>query len=236
MSESPLISVIVPVYNGERFLRDAIDSILAQDYGRLQILVIDDGSTDTTPAIASEFRSRIDYHRQENQGPAVARNNGLSMARGEIVTFLDADDLWCANKLASQLPLLSNPEVSMVWGRTQLFTLNHGAGSAFLPYREPGHFTQLGSLLLRKSVFEVLGQFAPELRITDDLDFLARIEESGTNVLRHDEIVLNWRRHEDNITKDNTQTRKGFVAALKRSLDRKRNAQNVETRLEVAGD
>ena len=103
----PLISVIVPAYNAGRFLPEAIASIQAQNYPEIEILLIDDGSTDNTPEIAAGFGSAVRYFRKPNGGQASARNLGLREARGEIFAFLDADDQWPENKLALQLPRLT---------------------------------------------------------------------------------------------------------------------------------
>ena len=90
----PLISCIVPVYNGERYLRQALDSILTQTYRPLEIIVADDGSTDGTAAVVTRYGDQIHYIRQDNSGAPAVRNLGLRVAHGEFVAFLDADDLW----------------------------------------------------------------------------------------------------------------------------------------------
>jgi glycosyltransferase involved in cell wall biosynthesis len=99
----PLVSCIVPVSNGERYLREALDSILAQTYRPTEIIVADDGSTDTTPAVATCYGDRIRYVKQDNAGAPTARNRGLRLARGEFVAFLDSDDLWHPEKLERQM-------------------------------------------------------------------------------------------------------------------------------------
>jgi glycosyltransferase involved in cell wall biosynthesis len=98
-----LISCIVPVFNGERYLGEAIDSILAQTYRPVEIIVVDDGSTDGTAAVAARYGDRIRYVRQNNGGAPTARNLGLSVAMGEFVAFLDSDDLWHPEKLQRQM-------------------------------------------------------------------------------------------------------------------------------------
>lgn len=103
MAEQPLISCIVPVFNGERYLWEALESIFAQTYRPIEVLVVDDGSTDGTGAVAASYGSRLRYLWQPNAGPAAARNRGLEAARGEFVAFLDADDLWHPEKLARQM-------------------------------------------------------------------------------------------------------------------------------------
>src|SRR5579864_8774897 len=105
------VTVIIPAYNGERFIRRAIDSVLQQTYPVTQIIVIDDGSTDATRAIVSEYTDRVTLIEQRNGGPAKARNAGLSAATGEFIAFLDADDWWEPVKIETQLSVLKvHPE------------------------------------------------------------------------------------------------------------------------------
>ena len=97
------ISCVIPCYNGERFLGAALDSVIAQTLPPAEIIVVDDGSTDgSTADVAANYGSRVTYLRQDNAGPAAARNRGLACARGDFVAFLDADDLWHQDKLARQ--------------------------------------------------------------------------------------------------------------------------------------
>jgi glycosyltransferase involved in cell wall biosynthesis len=99
----PTLSCIVPVYNSEAYLGQALDSILAQTLLPAEIIIIDDGSTDATPMIAAKYARHVSYIRQENQGPAGARNAGLRVAGGEFLAFLDADDTWHPEKLERQM-------------------------------------------------------------------------------------------------------------------------------------
>lgn len=116
----PFVSVIVPVYNGTRFLSEAVESILHQKYNLLEIIIVDDGSTDDKAKVAMSMGEGIRYIYQRNGGPASARNTGLRVARGEIIGFLDADDLWPANKLDIQLTrLIETPELDIVMDCTQ---------------------------------------------------------------------------------------------------------------------
>ena len=100
----PLISIVIPVYNGEAFVADAIDSVLAQKGAAFELIVIDDGSTDATPAILARYGRAIAVHRQPNRGEGAARNAALSYLRGELVLFLDADDLLPAGYLSASRP------------------------------------------------------------------------------------------------------------------------------------
>lgn len=130
MPNLPLVSVIMPVHNGEKYLRQALRSALEQEYPNFEIVVVDDGSVDGTQDILREFGSRIVPIRQTNAGAAVARNTALRAARGEFVAFLDADDLWVRSKLRLQVDyLLHHPDVDLVASRWRV--LEEDSGAAF---------------------------------------------------------------------------------------------------------
>jgi glycosyltransferase involved in cell wall biosynthesis len=115
MASSPLVSVVVPAYNSARYVARALQSILGQTYAPLEIIVVDDGSTDDTAGVLAPYRDRIRYFRQANRGPSAARNTGIRHARGELIAFLDADDWWLPEKLERQVPLLrERPKVGVV--------------------------------------------------------------------------------------------------------------------------
>jgi glycosyltransferase involved in cell wall biosynthesis len=111
-----LVSVILPVYNREHSLPRAIESVLRQTYRDLELIVIDDGSTDGTRAAAERYAPRVRVLDQPHRGPYAARNLGLQHARGELVAFIDSDDAWLPDKLALQVPLMRRPEVGLVFG------------------------------------------------------------------------------------------------------------------------
>jgi len=227
MLHQPLISVIIPVFNGEQFIAEAIDSVLQQGYDPLEIIVIDDGSTDNTAEVVKGFSGNIFYHYQINAGIATARNKGLELAGGEWIGFIDADDVWLDNKLNLQAGILSqNPDIEMVIG----FLLP-------LPFENRNDVTekqiktgkialalQLGSTLIRKSVFDQIGGFDTELKLAEDSDWFFRVMEAGIKVYVMNETVQLYRQHEHNITKDKTNCNSFMLKAFKKSLDRRRIA------------
>lgn len=112
---TPLVSVVIPVYNGEAFVAQAIESVLAQTWPNVELIVINDGSTDRSAEVIARYGDRLVLVEQANQGVAAARNAGMSRARGQFIALLDQDDWWRPEKLARQVPLmLSNPRVGLV--------------------------------------------------------------------------------------------------------------------------
>src|SRR5664280_1650862 len=112
----PKVSVVIPTYNRLAYLREALDSVLAQTRAADEILVVDDGSTDGTEAAISALPAPVRYLRQQNAGPAAARNHGLREAKGDWIAFLDSDDLWVPEKLEAQMDFLErNPAVELLF-------------------------------------------------------------------------------------------------------------------------
>ena len=116
--DAPLVSCIIPVFNGARFLGEAVDSILAQTYRPCEVIVVDDGSTDATGDVIAGYGERVVAVRQPNRGEAAARNAGVRAARGALVAFLDADDLWGPEKLTRQAAKLGeDPRIDLCFTR-----------------------------------------------------------------------------------------------------------------------
>lgn len=226
----PLVSVILPVYNGERYLAEALESILRQRHRPLEILVVDDGSTDGTDQVLEQYREVARCVRQPNRGSPAARNVGLGQARGDVIGFLDADDLWVEDKLALQLDLLaSNGGVEVVQGRTQ--RIERAPGSAlrpgFVPSGEPTLVPSLGSALFRKSAFELVGRLDESQRYGDDVDWFLRAQELRVPMVSHPEVTQFYRRHDHNITNQRRLDQHFFMMALKKSLDRRRDQRGM---------
>src|SRR5262245_22103537 len=173
---SDVISCIVPVYNGEPYLKEAIDSVLAQTYRPIEIIVVDDGSTDGTADKAVGYGDRVLYVHQKNAGPAAARNCGVSAAHGEFIAFLDADDLWHTHKLELQVqPFRTRQDLGYCVTHCQNFWVPELAEEAE-QYRNhrialpmPGYVT--GTLLARRTAFETVGAFNTNLGHGDSTDW-----------------------------------------------------------------
>jgi glycosyltransferase involved in cell wall biosynthesis len=224
-NENKLVSVIIPVYNGERYLGEAIESVLAQDYRPMEVIVVNDGSTDNTETIAKRYGNDIIYARQEKRGPAAARNRGLRMSHGEVIGFLDADDLWSENKLSLQLTRLAEDRsVEIVMGLSQPMKLqtDKDGKAIFEKWYDPFCALLLGAALFRKSVFEKVGLFDETLHYGEDTDWFMRVREMGVSMTIIQEVSLFYRRHESNMTLDSVTRDRFFIKALKKSLDRRR--------------
>jgi len=228
--ETPLISVIIPVLNGAAYLAEAVASVRSQAYPALEILIVDDGSTDHTRDVALSQTPDCRYFYQENQGPPVARNLGLQHARGDLVALLDADDRWPSNKLDLQLPLLlADPDVDMVLGQTQYFRTHAATADtpASVEYVEPFFIIQIGCALFRRTLFDKVGGFDPSLRYGDDLDFLLRTREQQIKTRYVPEVTILYRRHTHNMTIVEGHESLSLMTMMKRSLDRRR-AQGID--------
>lgn len=221
----PQVSVIVPAYNVARFLPAAIASIHSQRYQPLEILVIDDGSTDNTSEVAASFGSSIRYFRQANGGPASARNIGLREARGEILAFLDADDEWPADKLAIQMARLSAADApDVVSGRIRYVFLS---GALRPNYRFEGPdqtvaHIHLGASLWRRRALELVGPFDESLRMGEDQDWFLRARELGLKIVVMREVTLLYQHHDSNMTRGANADQLEFIAVIRKSLQRRR--------------
>ncbi|HEY7616583.1 MAG TPA: glycosyltransferase family A protein [Terriglobales bacterium] len=228
----PFVSVIVPAYNGEMFLAETLESILSQDYPTYEIVFVDDGSTDATAKIVAGFGKRLRYVYQANSGkPAAARNLGLQLALGEIVAFLDQDDLWLPNALACRVnELVQNPELDVVLGLTSFRKLvpSDNGSREFREILSPRLQMLLSSAVFRRSVFDRVGLFDETLRYyTDDMDWFLRAREAGIKLKILNEVTLAWRLHDRNTSREQQIRDRALTEVVKRSLDRRR-AHNTQ--------
>lgn len=202
---TPLISCIVPVFNGERFLGAALDSILRQTYEPIEVIVVDDGSNDGTPDVAARYGRSIRYVRQDNRGSASAKNRGLAEARGEVLAFLDADDIWHENKLARQYCTIAErpvTELYLSFTSFQNFWMPELADEAERfrddPIAGPCTAWSIGTLLTRRMVFEKLGGFADGRRGNENLPWFFAAARAGATIGMLPEVLMYRRFHQDN--------------------------------------
>lgn len=230
----PLVSIVIPVFNGERFLREAVQSVLDQKYSPVEIIIVDDGSTDGTATVARSLGETVRYLHQTNQGPAAARNRGIEHAQGSLIAFADADDLWPSKKLELQLPyLINDPAIEIVMGRIQQVRLSKTVNGQTQAeeFDEPAFSVNLGSAVIRKSVFERVGLFDETMRYSEDVDWFMRAREAGAAIVTIDAVTLLYRQHEENMTRGKSTSELNVLKALKRSLDRRRERSGVASAL-----
>lgn len=220
----PALSVVVPVFNGEQFIREAVENIISQDYPSLEIIVVDDGSTDNTADIITQFPYEIRYFKQGNSGPAAARNRGIKEAQGDYIAFLDVDDLWPKNNLFMLVKELSSDnDIEVVHGYAQLAFLNP-AGHTYEYSGSPiGSFPYyVGAALYRRAAFTRVGLFDPTLRYGEDTDWFLRAQELKTGIKRLEDITLIVRRHGKNMTYIKDAVELSQLRVFKKSLERMR--------------
>jgi glycosyltransferase involved in cell wall biosynthesis len=220
------VSVIIPVYNGERYIGAALESVLAQTSRPGEILVIDDGSSDGTAAVLEAYRPHVRYHYQPNAGLSVARNCGVRLATRDFLAFLDADDLWTAEKLDLQMRALTrDDELEAVFGHMRQFyspDVSDGARAVVRYSREVVAGYHADTLLIRRRAFQRIGFFATDLR-AGFLNWFARAREQGLRSRVLPEVVALRRVHDANMgVRERSLVRAEYVRILKSALDRRR--------------
>ena len=224
----PLVSCVVPVHNGERYLGEALDSIAAQTHRPIEIIVVDDGSTDGSAAVAGRHPAAVRLHAQPNAGPAAARNRGLRDARGEYLAFLDADDLWHPEKLARQLARFRvRPELGFSVAHVEnfwdpAFAPAEGSPEASRLTRPvPGYVAP--TLLARASVFAAVGDFSESRPHTSEPDWFLRAAERGVVGELIPDVLLRRRLHGANRSRvRSVHSTEEYLRLIKATLDRRR--------------
>jgi glycosyltransferase involved in cell wall biosynthesis len=196
------VSVITSVRDGEAYIAQAIDSVFAQGVP-VQYIIVDDGSTDATPDIVGAYGNQVEYVRQDARGMSAALNRGLSRAQGELIAFIDADDIWAADKLRVQTALLdARPELDLVFGQFVEFASGRALAEpgrwAVRTTPHPGH-ASAGSLA-RTALFRRLGGFNEALKLGCFIDLIIRARHAGICELTTKHIVYYRRVHGENIS------------------------------------
>jgi len=227
-ADLPLISTVIPVYNGEMYIGEAVQSVLDQSYPAVEVIVVDDGSTDGTKQAVTRFGEQAIYIFQENAGVSAARNNGIKRSRGQYLAFLDADDLFVPEKLEKQLICLQeDPDLDMVFGQVQQFyspDLSEEERKRYSVSKMelPGMFAS--AMLIKKAAFERAGYFDPELSVGQFLDWYMKAREGGLKHTTLEDVVVKRRIHRANMTSQaSREDFADFAKLFKSSLDRRRN-------------
>ena len=222
------ISVIIPIYNDALYIQEAITSVLSQGIEKLEIIIIDDGSTDNFEEKIKGFNDpRIRLIKQINSGASAARNNGIRHANGEYIAFLDADDIWAPNKLKLQLEVLINrTDINMVYGQVKEFYDTSIKGRTDLQ-KEVKTFVGYSpiALLISKSDFLRVGDFQSKWKVAEFIDWYDRAKYVGLSEVLLPDVLAFRRIHSGNIDRLHRPDAKQYVAVLKEALDRKRSQQ-----------
>lgn len=227
-----LVSVIIPTFNGRRHIGETLESVLSQSYGSLEVIVVDDGSSDLTADLVAEVAPQAVLIRQEQRGHPAARNRGVKASTGSFLSFLDHDDLWDRAKIEHQMDCFrADPELDLVFGHIQNFF------SAELDEEErrrlpvplhplPGLLQ--GAMLARRSSFLAVGPFSEEREMGDFVDWYGRamILQSRTHMLPG--TVLHRRIHTTNYQRTHQHLRRLYLPAIKQLLDRRRQAKQID--------
>lgn len=224
----PTVSVVIPVYNRAHCIAEAVESVLGQTFRECEVLVVDDGSTDATPEVLARYGDRIRYLRQENAGPAAARNRGIRESRGEFVAFLDSDDLWRPEKLELQVRefrgddrmgivatnvifLYPDREVRTPFGEKDTGAIRDGFLDEFLMVTS--------SVMIRTECFREVGLFNETLQYAEDLDLFYRVARSYHCRILGEYLTINRRAGGGNMVTDGAK-RERMVADTLRCFER----------------
>jgi len=229
-SDAPDIAVVIPVFNGERFIGDALDSVRSQTEAASEVVVVDDGSTDGTlreaEQIAREWPALQMVH-QENRGVSTARNVGVAHTSAPLIAFLDADDQMVPTRLAAQRAIMmAHPKTGVVIGQVQ-DELDEGAPApAWQPLRPiSGRYLAIMTMMIWRTTWDGVGFFPPELHASEDLDWLSRAMAAGVPIHYLDEVVNRRRLHGANASQDfspDVERADMFKILRRRLADRRR--------------
>ncbi|NJN90071.1 MAG: glycosyltransferase [Leptolyngbyaceae cyanobacterium SL_5_14] len=229
--KGPRVSVVIPAYNCAEYIAETIESVLNQTYHDYEIIVVDDGSTDATREVVKGYGDRLQYTYQQNQGAAAARNRGIRLARGELIAFLDGDDLFLPNKLAAQVACFdANPSVGMVKTGWQIID-QHGK---FVSNVEPWHYapkldlaalvlykvSRPSALMLHRDWCERANGFNTNFAIGEDLDFMLRLAQMGCEIAWIRQIHACYRQHSDSLMSSGSRLRTDMETVMDQFFER----------------
>jgi len=224
------VSVIIPAYNREQFVGEAICSVLAQTRCPDEIVVVDDGSGDRTCEIANSFGGIVRCVRQENRGVSEARNTGVREAQGDVLAFLDSDDLWLPQKLEKQMAhLVTHPETEIVFTHMQAF-LSPEVATTWNRTLHTGIVPSMctSSMAVRASAFARIGGFDPEQKVSEFIEWFSRAQDLGCRVHVLADLLVKRRVHASNTVLTRKDMNSQYAQVLKKILERRRAAQGPD--------
>lgn len=228
----PLVSVIIPVYDCESYLAEAIESVLAQTYRPIEVIVVDDGSGDGSQEVAKRFGSAVRCVAQPHSGAGAARNRGVDLAQGHFIAFLDADDIWTKDKLHRQVAAFdADSGLDMVFGYARQFISPELDESVRKGLRCPSEDMAgyvPGALLVKRDAFLRVGPFETHWQIGELVDWFSKAMEMGLRSMLLPEVVLHRRLHTTNQGIRERKSQVDYVRILKAALDRRRRADREQ--------
>ncbi len=223
----PLVSVIICVYNGEKYIAEAMESILSENYPRIEIICLDDGSTDSTINILKKFGAAVKISSQENKGVAIARNQANKIAQGELITYLDSDDLFVQGRIAKMVEVFSQkPKTAIVFGQIKQFITPELASSTLEKIKLKEEILTgvcPGGIMYRSDIFKQIGEFEEGNHTAYFLDWYLKAKEQKLIEEYLEQVVTLRRIHPNNsglIQKENFSAE--APKAIKAHLDRLR--------------
>jgi len=227
MTEDAKVSVVIPFFNREQYLADAIGSALAQENVITEVIAVDDGSTDASADAARSFGEPVRYVYQENAGAGAARNKGVELSTGGFLAFLDSDDVWPENRLRWQLRAFSEePEIDMVFGHVDHFVSpeldeSFKRSVKYPEQRMPAYLT--GGFLIKRASFDMVGPFDAKWEVGEFIDWYMRAREKGLGSILLPQVVLLRRVHRTNKVLTHRGSYRDYLRIAKASLDRRRS-------------
>jgi glycosyltransferase involved in cell wall biosynthesis len=223
----PLVSVMIGVYNGAPYLAEAIDSVLAQTYEPLELIVVDDGSDDGSAEVARGYGDALRYAYQENAGNGSARNHATRLARGDVFAFMDADDRSSADRLALQWAAFeSDPELDVVYGHVREFVSPELTPEQQATVRPPNPdaapWVSVNLMMIKRESFERVGPFSETLRVGVTVDWCARAGDAGLKSATLPQVLLERRLHLTNNGIRERDAKSHYARVMKAALDRRR--------------
>ena len=220
------VSVIITVYNTERYVREAIESVFNQTILPAEIIVVDDGSTDQTAEISKSYEPKISYIFQDNAGPGPARNTGLKNTSGNLIAFLDGDDIWDMKKIEKQKKIFEeNPEIDMVFTKMKNFHSPELKPEEIIKAWGPmdemvGHIPS--SVMVKRTSFFHVGWFSSHFKIGEWVEWYAKSKEKGLNEYIIQEVLVHRRLHTSNIGIRERRSQNDYLRIVRETLKRRK--------------
>ena len=230
MNNSPKVSVIIPTYNRGWTLQEAVDSVLGQDYNNFELIVVDDGSTDETASILNLYDRNLKTITQKNQGVSAARNKGLQYAGGDLIAFLDSDDLWLPQKLSRQVAFFQQNPDAQICQTEEIWVRNGRRVNPKNRHRKPSgdifnrslHLCLVSpsAVMLKRSLFDKVGLFDESLPACEDYDLWLRIGCQYPVYLIDTPLIIKRGGHEDQLSRQPSLDRYR-ITSIRKLLDQK---------------